>query len=299
MMARLIPYLWIIGMGLGWGATLPLTKVAVSTGHPHLGLIFWQFVLGSVGLGLVTTLRRRGLPLRGVNIRFYVIIALIGTLIPNLASYQALSALPSGIYAILIALVPMLALPMALALGSERFAWRRLSGLALGLIAVLMIIGLPEALPDRSLLIFVLIGMIPPLFYAFEGNFVAKWGTGGAGPIQLLLGASIVGAVLTLPWVLWRGEFISPLRPWGIAEWAFIGSAVIHTVVYTCYVLVIRRYGAVFGEQVGYIVTAAGVGWSIVLLSEWYSGPVWAALSVMLLGLYLVQPKEGGAEDPR
>ncbi len=39
MMSRALPYLALGAMGAG-GATIPLTKVAVSTGHQQFGLIF-------------------------------------------------------------------------------------------------------------------------------------------------------------------------------------------------------------------------------------------------------------------
>lgn len=295
-MQRLIPYLWITCMGLAWGATLPLMKLAVSTGHPTFGLIFWQLATGAIVLGIVNTARRRPLPLGVRNFKYYLIIAFMGTLIPNTASYIAIEQLPAGIYAILIALVPMLALPMAIALGHEKFAWMRFMGLAFGLVAILLIIGVPEVLPNRALIFFVLIGMVAPMMYACEGIFVAHWGTGGAGPIQLLLGASIVGAIIAFVVATATGQFINPIRPWGVAEWALAVSSVIHIAVYTCYVLVIRRYGAVFGEQTGYIVTGAGVVWSIFLLGESYAGPVWIALALMLAGLYLVKPREVTAE---
>ena len=39
------PFLVLLVMGVGWGLTLPLAKIAVSTGHEPYGLIFWQLVV--------------------------------------------------------------------------------------------------------------------------------------------------------------------------------------------------------------------------------------------------------------
>jgi hypothetical protein len=39
------------------------------------------------------------------------------------------------------------------------------------------------------------------------------------------------------------------------------------------------------------VVTGFGVVWSMALLGERYSGLVWAALGLMLVGLALVQPR--------
>lgn len=285
-------------MGAGWGATQPLTKIAVSTGHGHFGLIFWQLVIVVLVLGTVQLVRRRGLSFSNPQIWFYLVIVLLGTILPNTASYIAIAHLPAGLMSIFISLVPMLAFPLALILGIERFEMRRLLGLALGLVAVILIVGVRDALPDRSMLVFVPLAVFAPLMYAMEGSFVGKWGTGGAGPLQLLLGASIIGVVIAFPLAVGTGQFISPLRPWGAPEWAFVASSVIHAIVYTSFVAAIRKFGPVFAEQVAYLVAAFGLFWAILMLGERYSGPIWLAVGLMFVGIYLVQPKSGEEHGP-
>ncbi|MGB0798972.1 MAG: DMT family transporter [Planktomarina sp.] len=291
MIARLIPFGYLLFIGISWGATQPLTKIAVSTGHGHFGLIFWQLVISVIVLGSVNVVRRRPLPMHRAVWKFYIVIALVGTVIPNTTSYQAIAVLPSGLMSLFLSLVPMLAFPVALALGLDRFNWRRLGGLSLGLVAVLLIVGVPEALPQGAMLAFVPLSIVAPVLYAFEGNFVAKWGTGGAGPIQLLLGASVVGSVIAAPLAWYSGHWINPLNPWGQAEWALLGASVIHSIVYTMYVTIIGRFGPVFSVQVGYVVTLSGLGWAMLILGEAYTGPIWVALALLMCGVYLVSPK--------
>ena len=281
--------------GAGWGLTQPLSKIAVSTGHRHFGLIFWQLAIGALAFGLLTLLQRKRLPLTREALWVYAVIALIGTVVPNSASYQAIAHLPAGVVSILLSLVPMLAFPMALALGLEKFAPRRLLGLLAGLAGVLLLI-LPDAsLPDAAMLAWVPLGLVAPLFYAFEGNFVARWGTAGLDPIRVLFGASLIGAIMALPLALATGQFISPLRPYGAPEWALIGSALIHVVVYAGYVWLVGRAGAVFAVQVSYVVTGFGVFWAMQILGETYSPYIWAALGIVLAGVMLVQPRRNEA----
>ncbi|WP_233145656.1 DMT family transporter [Phaeobacter sp. 22II1-1F12B] len=285
----------LVLIGAGWGLTQPLGKIAVSTGHRHFGLIFWQLVIGTVAFGAVSLAQRRRLPFNRDTLRVYLVVALAGTIIPNSASYQAIAHLPSGVLSILLSLVPMLAFPMALALGLEKFAARRLLGLLAGLAGVLLLI-LPDAsLPDAAMLAWVPLGLVAPLFYAFEGNYVARWGTAGLDPIRVLFGASLVGAIMALPLALATGQFISPLRPYGAPEWALIGSALIHVVVYAGYVWLVGRAGAVFAVQVSYVVTGFGVFWAMQILGETYSPYIWAALGIVLAGVMLVQPRRNEA----
>lgn len=283
--------LLLILLGAAWGATQPLTKIAVSTGHGPLGLIFWQLVIGAVLLRAVLAMLRRRLPVNRRALAFYLLIALIGTLLPNSATYIAARDLPAGVLAIVIALVPILAFPVALALGTDRFSVSRLAGLGLGLVGVALIAFPETSLPDRSMLAALPVALAAPLLYAIEGNVVARWGTAGCDAIQALCGASAVGAVVTLPLALATGQFIDPRAGIGAPELALVLSAMLHGPAYAAYVWMIGRAGAVFTAQVSYLITAFGIGWSILLLGESYSGWIWLALAAMMGGLFLVQPR--------
>ncbi len=300
-MSRLIPFAWLLFIGISWGLTQPLIKIAVSGGYKPLGIIFWQMLISVAVLGVINMVRRRPLPFDRRVIGFYIAFALIGTIIPNAASYKAYTVLPSGIMSLLLSLIPMMAFPIALVLGLDRFSVKRTVGLSLGLLAVLLIIGVPDALPNSAMLAFIPLGLLASLMYAFEGNFVARFGTGGAGPLQLLLGASIVGAAITGPIAWGTGQWINPIHVWNMADLALIASALIHTLVYTLYVMIVRSYGPIFSVQVSYIVTAAGLGWAMLILGERYSGPIWLALGIMFVGIYLVSPdmkgKNNGASE--
>jgi len=222
----------------------------------------------------------------------YVVIALVGTVVPNGASYQAIVHLPAGIISILLSLVPMFAFPIALGLGLERFQGRRLLGLLLGATGVVLIVAPEASLPTRAMLAFIPIALVAPLCYGAEGNIVARWGTAGLDAMQVLAGASLVGAVIALPLALASGQWIDPRDPWGAPEWALITASLIHVVVYAAYVWLVGRAGSVFAAQVAYLVTGFGVIWAMFILGERFSMFVWAAIAVIFLGLFLVQPRQ-------
>ena len=136
-----------------------------------------------------------------------------------------------------------------------------------------------------------MVGLIAGLFYAFEGNYVSKWGIAGMDPIQLLWGASIVGSVITLPLALATGQWISPLPPYGSPDIAQIASSTIHVLVYVGYVWLVSNAGPVFAVQISYLVTLFGVFWASLILGESYPTLVWGALALMILGMALVQPR--------
>ncbi len=289
----------LVALGAGWGITQPLAKIAVSEGYRHFGIIFWQQAITAVALSVVLLARRRPLPPIGRRqMGFFALIAVIGTILPNTASYQAAVYLPAGILSILLSLVPMFAFPVALALGVDRFGWARIAGLGLGAAGVLLIVAPAASLPDPAMAAFVPLALVAPLCYAFEGNIIARFGTAGLTPVELLWGASVLGAMGSAPLALATGTFIDPRPPWTLPDMAILASSLIHSVVYASYFWMVGRAGSVFAAQVAYLVTGFGVVWAMILLGESYSGWVWLALGLVIAGLFLVQPRPKAALVP-
>ena len=278
-------------MGAGWGLTQPLTKIAVSTGYGHFGLVFWQQVLATVLLGAICLIRGFSLPRGMRQLRVYGIIAMIGTVIPNTLSYQAAVHLPSGIMSLLLSVIPMFSFAIALLLGNDQFALRRLMGLILGLVGVLIIIAPAVDLGQPIPVFWAGIYLVTAFFYAFEGNYLAKWGTAGLNPFQVMLGASLVGLLVITPLMLVSGQYIAPLWPLPAPQLAQVLASILHIAVYVTYVWLSVRAGAVFTAQVSYMVTGFGLLWAFVILSEAYAPTLWLALATIFAGMYLVQPR--------
>lgn len=288
--------LCLVLMGAGWGATQPLTKIAVSTGYQPFGLLFWQMAIGAALMAPICAWRRRPLPFRGPALRLYVILALIGAVLPNTISYAAAVHLPAGIMSLLLSVIPMFAFAIALALGNEGFRWRRAAGLAFGLAGVLIIL-LPNVdLGQQVPVLWAALYLVVAVFYAFESNFIARWGTAGLGPFQVMLGASLVGGAMVLPIMLVTGQFIPPQWPMPLPQAALLASCAIHVFVYAAYVWLAGRAGAVFTVQVSYLVTGFGLVWAWLFLGEGYAATLWLALAAMFAGMYLVQPRPKLAE---
>ncbi|MEX0369206.1 MAG: DMT family transporter [Tateyamaria sp.] len=275
----------LVLLGAGWGMTMPLTKIAVSTGYQHFGLLFWQMTIGAVVMTGLAVLRGVRLPWGYPQARVYLIIALIGSVLPNSASYQAAVHLPSGIMSILLSMIPIWAFPIALFLALDRFEWRRFAGLVVGLLAVLVIV-LPNA--DMA-------GAVS----AFLGFVGLGWGPSFAvgGDARVGWGAAIVGAVIALPLAVLSGQWIDPRPPYGAADIAQAISATLHVLVYAGYVWLVGRAGPVFAVQVSFLVTLFGVFWARLILSEAYAPTVWLALCLMLVGMFLVQPRRARVEE--
>lgn len=300
-------YAVLLVAGAAWGLSTPVQKVMVSTGHPPLGLIFWQFVFGAVALALVILVRAprageaaggralRRLAPRRDRLGYCAAIAVIGTLAPSMAGLIAARELPAGVMGLNIATVPMFALAIAAALGVERASPRRLLGVAFGAVAVLLLIGPEASLPNPEAAPFVLLALFAPLCYGFEGSYIALRAPPDLDPIETLYGAFLVGAAATFPIVVAFGVWVDLFRPWGAAEAAILGVAVLHAGAYTGYVWLVGRAGPVFSSQIAYLVTLFAILFSMTLLGERYSAWVWVSVVAMFCGLALVQPRRAAA----
>jgi drug/metabolite transporter (DMT)-like permease len=296
-MQRLAPFLCLLGMGCAWGLTMPMSKLAVSTGREHFGIIFWQLIIVAMIMAIPLALRPRPNTVGVRHLRLLVVVALFGTIISNSMSYIAAIQLPAGVMAIVMSLIPMSALPIALLWGAETFNWRRLFGLIFGAIAMVILIGPDTSLPNPAAAPFVLLAALATVCYGFEGNYVSRFGLNGLDSIQVLFYSSLLGVVIVTPLAVGTAQFYNPLNGYGIAENALIVSSVAHGFSYASYIWLVGRTGPVFAAQVSYIVTIAGVALSIVLLGESYSGYIWLALALVMIGLFLVQPKARDAEQ--
>ena len=290
-MTLIWPYIVLVLLGCGWGLTIPLTVIAVKTGLGHLGIIFWQFFIVMVLFGLRQIFLKNQLSLARSSLQLFCVIAFIGTIFPNSASLIAASYLPGGVLSILIATVPMFAFPIALFLGIDKFEFSRVLGIIFGFLGVYLLIAPEAALPDPSVIWIIPIALIAPIFYGLEGNFVAKFGTGNSSPIEVLLGASIIGCFVTFPLAILSNQFVNPFVLWTASHYALVLSSIIHGIVYATYVWLVTRVGVVFSAQVSYFVTLAGVLWSMIILDEVHSKFIWMSLICMILGMTLVKPR--------
>lgn len=292
-----INWLLLLFFGLCWGLTIPLSKVATSTGHQPIGLIFWQLLITIVILAVPALVRKLPMPLSMRHLSYYFGIALIGTLIPGTFSFWSYAYLPAGIVAIVIATVPMFALVIALMLRQEIFRYQRLAGIFLGVFA-LMLIALPKAsLPENVGVVFLVLPLITAIAYGAEGSFISKFDPNDTNPITSLLVASVLGIFVAAPLALFRGDFVDLSGAWGKAEIALVFGSALHGMTYAGFIWLIKRAGPVFSSQIAYIVTLSAVFVSWLFLNETYAWTIWFALVLMVAGLWLVQPNTSTDED--
>ena len=130
-----------------------------------------------------------------------------------------------------------------------------------------------------------------PLCYALEGIVLAGKGPANVSIFPLLGIVQLLAAAMLLPFVWGAGELFALSWIPGRLELVLLLIAAASMVANVLFYHLIRNLGAVFASQNAYFTTAAGIGWSMLLLNEVLSGRIWIALGLMALGLFLVGAK--------
>ena len=281
----------LIVLGIFWGATIPLSKIAVSTGHHPFGVIFWQFVVAIIILGALALVLRLKILISRQRLIFYTIIALVGTLVPNGFSYLAAPHLPTGILGIIIATVPMFALMIALIFRVEKLSAVRIIGVVLGMLAVTLLVAPEASLPKPGQVVFALLALVAPFFYGIETNYLATQTPKKSEPITTLLMASIIGLFISGLLVVVFDAGVDLSVPWQAAEWSLLLASILHALSYAGYIWLVGIAGSVFASQIAYIVTMSAVFIGVLFMGDSHANEVWIALGVMIAGVALVQPK--------
>ena len=285
-------FLILIILGLGWGLSFTLGKIAITAGGTPIGLTFWQSLFSGLILLAYVFFRHRKIIIPKIMFLPIVIITFLSVVIPNIIFYACIEHLDAGVLSISVSVIPLFTYLIAMGLRMDRFKIRRVLGLITGFCALLILI-LPEnSLPDKRDIPWVLLALNCALCYALENIYIDRLALQNFGPIRLVCAVSFVSAIITFLLSLVMDQFFM-LQPANLYLFiSTLGLGFISATAYSIFIYLIGRAGSVFSSQVGYLVTFFGVVWGIIILGESHSVFVWLSLAMIMLGIFLVQPKQ-------
>ena len=285
-------FLILIILGLGWGLSFTLGKIAITAGGTPIGLTFWQSLFSGLILLAYVFFRHRKIIIPKIMFLPIIIITFLSVVIPNIIFYACVEHLDAGVLSISVSVIPLFTYLIAMGLRMDKFKVRRVIGLITGFCALLILI-LPEnSLPDKRDIPWVLLALNCALCYALENIYIDRLALQNFGPIRLVCAVSFVSAIITFFLSLVMDQFFI-LQPTNLYLFiSTIGLGFISATAYSIFIYLIGRAGSVFSSQVGYLVTFFGVVWGIIILGESHSVFVWISLAMIMMGIFLVQPKQ-------
>ena len=221
--------------------------------------------------------------------RYYLLIGVCALAAPNAIGYTVLAHIPVSVWSLLINFVPLFTYCVALTIGFERLQSARLAGLGFGLAGALLLILPSTSLPDRSMVPWVLLGIVTPFLYGISNVLMATMRPPAALSMGLAAGMTLAAAIALFPAVIATGSFYVPdPSALTLGDAALIGQVLITASGYVVFHEIQRLAGPVFAGFVGFVVTISGLTWGMVLFGEQPGRWIYLSLVLILVGMALV-----------
>ena len=288
---------WVIAIGVIWGLTPSLGRLAASEGANALGIVAWTNPILSV-VFLSIAAKNRNLPaLNLANVAFFIAWALIAGVLQRVVTFTASAHVEAAIISLVLTLQGFMVFAFSAATEMEFASPRRLLGLFVGLSGVALVLIARIGGENNIQIFWLLFALLIPLLLAIEVLVMAGKRPSGLDDVAAIGMMMLFSSIIVVPWAYSSGQIITLqiLSP-GKLEFTVLGLIGISFSSYLMAFYVIRTAGAVFYSQTAYTMTIAGVLWGVLILNEQLTPLAWLAFAVIVFGMYLVEPNKDKKE---
>jgi drug/metabolite transporter (DMT)-like permease len=162
-------------------------------------------------------------------------------------------------------------------------------GITVGSATMLAILIPGVVLPAPELLGWTLVAFAVPASYALYHNYVATAWPAGMDAWQAGTGEVIASIVIFLPLAAWHGDLSSLEDGWPAGHLAIVFMALSGVFEAYIYFEIVRRAGAVFVSQAGFVTVIAGLLWGMAIFGEEPSWWLWLSAGCLICTLYLTR----------
>jgi drug/metabolite transporter (DMT)-like permease len=275
-----------------WGGSFLFMRMAVGEFGP---LAMMGVRTLAAGLILVPLLiARNKLALLRSQWRPIAIVGLFNSALPFVLFAYATQSLPSGTMSVINAVTPLWGAAIAWVWLKDRLPPRRLAGLLIGFVGIVVLVWDKLTLQSSGSLLAVGAAVSAPIFYGVAASFTKKY-LAGADPIATATGSLISAGIVLLPFAWWNW----PAQPLSFRAWgAVIGLTVLCTsIAYTLYYKLLINIGPSKAMTVTFLVPVFGVFWGWLCLDEVITIHVVLGGAVILLGTALATGMVGGRKS--
>ena len=247
---------------------------------PVLGpivLIDLRVMIAGIALVLYAAVLRQRPPLLHKWKR-YLLLGALNAAIPFCLIAAAELSLDASLAAILNAMTPLFTAIISYVWAKDRFTKRKLIGLILGIIGVVVLVGWNPQQMQGRMIISVFLSLGAALFYGIGGVFSLK-GFKGEAPVKLAIGQQLAAGIILLPVAIF---FLPHRTPGPDVIFAVLGLALFSTSLgYVLYFHLITNVGPVKTLSVTFLVPVFGVLWGWLFLHE--SLPIGTLLGLIII----------------
>lgn len=284
--ANISDWFMLFALTIFWGTSFLFNELALQA-FPPAALVFSRLVLALVALGAFAVLSGRRLPRPGRGWIPWIVIAVLGALLPMRLTAWGQQYIGSAETGILMAVSPLLVFTLAhFFLPGERLTPFRLAGFFLGFGGVVLVLG-PDALGglgDNVELLGMLAVLGAALSYSINSVYTRR-AAGDQDPLVLATGMMLLASLFNVPGALEAREAVV-LPPSLLAVIAvLILGLVCSALASVMYFELVRGPGPGFTTLVTYLVPVWATLAGALVLQEDLPLRVWGGLALVLSGI--------------
>src|SRR6188472_226543 len=278
----IIDFASLLFLGAVWGAAFLFLRIAA----PEIGPAWAAEIRLAVGAVVLLAVAGPAM-LRIVRGRVttFLIVGALFSAVPGTLIAVATVTLPAGFTALLNAATPLFTAIIAVAFMGQRISARVAAGLAVGVVAVIVLVGWSPLDPTATTILAVAAGLGAPLSYAVAGNF-ARARLADIEPLEVATGMVTAGAFVALPVALLSGA------PHGLAldgAVSLLAVGVLSTAIaWPIFFRVLRHTTPTAASTATFIVPAFAVAWGSIVLAEPLGVGLVVGFGLILVSLVLV-----------
>jgi drug/metabolite transporter (DMT)-like permease len=272
----------LLYLGVVWGGAFLFLRIAAPEVGPVWAAEFRLVIGAAILLALVG---RRALPaMRGRIVAFTIVGATFAAIPFTCIAFASLT-LPTGVTALLNAATPLFTATLGVLVLRQAMTPRMVAGLAIGVAAVLLLVGGSHLDPTPATLIAVAAGLGAPASYAVAGTYVRARLSDVPG-VELATGMILMGALVTLPVALLTGAPGTPTLGGAVSLLA-VGS-VSTAFAWPVFYRILGRSTPTVASTVTFIVPVFAAAWGTLVLGEAVGSELIGAFGLVLVSLVLV-----------
>ncbi|MDJ0612223.1 MAG: DMT family transporter [Rhizobiaceae bacterium] len=273
-----------------YGSTFMLIAIAVESLAPMTIVAGRQALAAAIFVAIAIAFRQKIPALNLENSRIWMLIfasALFGNSLPFFLTTWGQQKVDAGMAAIIISTMPLMTIVLAhFFSANERLNSRKIAGLAVGFIGVLILFG-PEKLMllgDESVRQFAILGSA----LSFAINMIIMTYLTRLPRYSLLAAVLGLSFLIALPFSLFEKPWMLDIKPVGVLAVVAIGiitSAIGNLLSFK----ILERRGAMFNAQTNYVIPIMAIFWAWLILGEVPELIVYLALALILVGIAIVR----------
>lgn len=280
-------YVLLITLAAIWGSSFIFMRVLA----PALGPVVttdMRLLIAGIVLTLFLRLKNQRLDL-AKNLKRYIIIGLLNSGIPFLLFSFAALYLPSSISVIINSLTPLFGVFFSIFLLNEKITAKKISGIALGIVGVIIIRGSGNIELTPMTTIAMGACVLATMLYGLASTYV-KLHAKDIAPSAVAAGSQLVAGVLLLPLICFfpiRVELSLTIALTTIA-FAVLCSAIAYVIFYR----LLNNLGTTKALSVTFLIPVFGFVWGYIFLREEITMIMVIGSLFVLSGIYFVTEKE-------